>query len=93
MKEYIERDAAIFDLEIYEKQVVKDEYALAIAGCRSHIRNIPAADVVEVRHGRWIEDGDCQYCSECGEEHSWADYRAAYCDVCGAKMDGGAGND
>ena len=53
----------------------------------------PAADVVEVRHGRWIEDGNYQYCSECGEEHSWVDYRAPYCDICGAKMDGGVGND
>ena len=53
------------------------------------IMDEPAADVVEVRHGRWIEDGNYQYCSECGEEHSWVDYRADYCDVCGAKMDGG----
>ena len=43
-----------------------------------------------VRHGYWIEDGDVQICSECGEEHEWAEYRAPYCDICGAKMDGGA---
>lgn len=23
----------------------------------------------------------------CGEEHEWDEYRAAYCDVCGAKME------
>lgn len=45
--------------------------------------------VAPVRHGHWIEDGDCQICSECGEEHCWDEYRAAYCDSCGAKMDGG----
>lgn len=24
---------------------------------------------------------------ECGEEHEWDEYRAAYCDVCGAEME------
>jgi GTP cyclohydrolase I len=52
------------------------------------LKKTPAADVEEVKHGRWIEDGDVQICSECGEEHEWADYRAPYCDICGAKMDG-----
>lgn len=46
-----------------------------------------SADVEQKRHGHWIEDGDVQICSECGEEHEWADYRAPYCDSCGAKMD------
>lgn len=50
------------------------------------INNAPAADVVEVRHGRWIEEDGIQICSECGEEHEWEDYRAPYCDTCGAKM-------
>ena len=45
MTDYISREAAIADLELYETQVVRSEYALAIAGCRSHIRNLPAADV------------------------------------------------
>lgn len=49
---------------------------------------IPTAVVRPERHGRWIEEGDIQICSECGEEHSWQDYRASYCDTCGAKMDG-----
>lgn len=48
----------------------------------------PVADVAPVVHGHWIEDGDYQICSECGEEHCWDEYRAAYCDSCGAKMDG-----
>ena len=48
---------------------------------------IPAADVAPVRRGHWIEEDGCQICSECGEEHEWDEYRAAYCDVCGAKME------
>ena len=55
------------------------------------LNNFPAADVAPVRRGRWIKDGEDGpvYCSECGEEHEWVDYRATYCDTCGAKMDGG----
>lgn len=55
--------------------------------------DMPAADVAPVRHGHWIEEGDCQICSECGEEHCWDEYRSAYCDSCGAKMDGKDGDD
>ena len=40
-----------------------------------------------VVHGRWLEDNGVQICSNCGEEHEWADYRASWCDCCGAKMD------
>lgn len=58
------------------------------------LNEFPAADVAPVRRGRWIKDGEDGpvYCSECGEEHEWGDYRATYCDTCGAKMDGGQGN-
>ena len=54
----------------------------------SDIRSIPAADVAPVVHGRWIEEGGVQICSNCGEEHSWEEYRATYCEDCGARMDG-----
>ena len=56
-----------------------------------------SADVVEVRHGRWIEhtvkpdwledDVEVFYnCSECGSSH-WSIF-PPYCPNCGAKMDG-----
>lgn len=48
------------------------------------------ADYAEVKRGRWIDDGEYQVCSVCGEEHHWDEYRATYCEDCGAKMDGGA---
>ena len=54
---------------------------------------IPTADVVEVKHGRWVSNelGGYKYafyCSECG----WVDGypfndRRKYCPHCGAKMD------
>lgn len=51
----------------------------------------PTVDVQEVRHGKWIvdEDGGVVICSECGEEHIENGFRPPYCDMCGAKMDGG----
>ena len=50
----------------------------------------PAADVAPVVHGQWLEEGGVQICSNCGEEHCWDEYRAPFCDNCGARMDGAA---
>lgn len=81
MPEYISREAVLTVLD----------WDCASQDALKAIKAIPAADVSPVRHGRWIKDGEdgpvC--CSECGEEHEWGDYRASYCDTCGAKMDGG----
>ena len=43
-----------------------------------------------VAHGRWVKDGDVVYCSNCGEEHEWEDYRAPFCEDCGCDMRGGS---
>ena len=59
------------------------------------VKEAPAADVVEVRHGQWIrkEDDSCYWyeCSECGEKLAktqWGnDYFSAYCPNCGTLMD------
>ena len=64
------------------------------------VEDIPAADVVEVRHGRWIEDERTypgpglknNLCSVCGEiAGSWKEglelgRKWAYCPNCGARM-------
>lgn len=55
--------------------------------CFERVADAPTVNAELVRHGHWIEDGDFQICSECGEEHCWQDYRASYCEDCGAKMD------
>ena len=57
------------------------------------LRRIANGKLVEVVHASWIEDGDIQICSECGEEHEWQDYRASYCENCGALMNGKDDND
>lgn len=58
---------------------------------KARLEAIPAADVVEVRHGRWeIRNWGFDYycCSACGFEHRY-EGPFAYCPNCGAKMDGG----
>lgn len=66
------------------------------------IKNIPAADVMEVRHGNWhkyskgsgsyngvIILSDAFQCTIC-KKSFWN--KSDYCPSCGAKMDGGQNN-
>ena len=49
---------------------------------------IPAADVTEVQHGKWIEllpFKNVYICSLCDQ---WGEYHWNYCPNCGAKMKG-----
>ena len=83
-KEYIEREKAI---EWFMAFVHMDESDIPAGTVIEDLKYaIPAADVAPVRRGRWLEEDGIQICSECGEEHEWGDYRAPYCDTCGAKM-------
>ena len=57
------------------------------------IKDLPAADVAEVVHGRWLwnEEGEIDWeqfyrCSNCGNKEYW---ESSFCPNCGAKMDGG----
>ena len=63
----------------------------------SDLRDMPAADVAPVRHGRWVSVPHklARVCSVCNrdEPYKFADIDADvydYCPNCGAKMDGGA---
>ena len=85
VKEYIERWHAVDAvLDVY---CDTPDIDLSCEKFEAAILKIPAADVAPVRRGRWNEEDGIQICSECGEEHEWEDYRAPYCDTCGAKMD------
>ena len=91
MAEYIEREALEVALNhrlnfLMAENGEYDHYTSGFDEAVTRVENFPAADVAPVRRGRWIEEDGIQICSECGEEHEWEDYRAPYCDTCGAKM-------
>lgn len=85
MKEYIERVTAL-------NALIR---ALGYCQCANDvITRIPAADVAEVRHGRWIfEPGKIPYCSECKEYSDDGDKGAAFCPWCGTRMNKEAAHD
>ena len=98
MKEHIEREAL---LELYQIDGPENETGhVPLPVIRQNIMDLPAADVAEVRHGRWIgieydgyADGcpvyDLWECSECGEEVRGEDVPDTHpwCHACGARMD------
>lgn len=94
MSRYIDADNLINELSaacmpIYEKGIA------GILGDNSSIADIineqPTADVQEVKHGEWQEDGlDNIICSACGESFNICDNdteRFIYCPSCGTKCD------
>lgn len=87
MAEYIEREALIAE---YDRVHIGEA-----GGARKLMVEAPAADVVEVVHGRWIEkgyEGIMTYCSECLHRAPFNNHQelilSNYCPNCGAKMDG-----
>lgn len=93
MSDYISREAA---LEAANEWVSEACMApvMRVSRLLDKLAKVPAADVAEVVHGRWISflDGDhimperYYRCSRCGRVES---RRQPYCH-CGAKMDGAA---
>lgn len=94
MTVYIKREDAIDAvLDVYYNTPDID---LSGGRLEAAILNIPAADVVEVRHGRWVsvQHKLARVCSVCNrdEPYKFADVDADvynYCPHCGAKMDKG----
>lgn len=101
MAKYIEREAlkrAFQDIDAGRRDgwvtlLSPEEAADYLA---EYLDDIPAADVQEVRHGKWEEIRDAYgqlegwMCKECGRETK---AKVNYCSNCGAKMDGGNDND
>lgn len=94
MSDYISREAALEALQNPELFNVSPRFLQIL-------RNLPAADVELVRHGRWMDipnayvsvaskngayHGNATACSECHEINPNA-YKTNYCPICGAKMD------
>ena len=89
MKEYIER-AAVHDLvkRLPEYHMFSYDRTESLIGISPDdvdfgVDEIPAANVVEVRHGRWIKHEGYYECSEC---HAKSIMGYNYCHSCGALM-------
>ena len=72
-----------------------NDFVSGIEMALEYAKNIPAADVAPVRHGRWEKQRGIYSCSECGMTCPYdvqadvIEYWACnYCPNCGAKMDG-----
>lgn len=96
MDEYIDREAAIeiCEKEYRERLRMADYCGDTVAwNIGAEIKNMPAADVAPVVHGRWISKNPHGYewifvCSNCDyiDGYPFND-RSNYCPNCGAKMD------
>lgn len=88
MSRYIDADALISILNAKADMALgtPKEVFLSVA---KMVEVLPAADVVEVRHAIWNEDGRCSNCDwympfDCKGNG----VESEYCPYCGAKMDG-----
>jgi hypothetical protein len=100
MNEYISKE--------YIRNVVLKHWGNSVgAECYAYARvldvigDTPVADVVEVKHGKWIHEKYALCCSVCGTEipdrmlfvddgEKWIPlYHIDYCGKCGAEMNGG----
>ena len=99
-------DADVLKDVLFQRHVHDDEYSEPILYYVDAIESIddaPAVDAAPVVHGRWKADkdyfGDVYYiCSNCGcnwwlEDGTPEDNTMNYCPECGAKMDGGDGDE
>ena len=91
-KEYIEREKAL------EKVIEVKHHDPELSGVVLHryikeidLKDIPAADVVEVRHGRWEKHGSKWQCTGCkvlmSIDGTPQENLLYYCPNCGASMD------
>lgn len=88
MAEYINRGTAIAKLTALEVT----EPNATMTSAKRLLADMPAADVVEVVHGRWLDGDDYMFCSKCGMQWNYCDNDTQdfnYCPNCGAKMGGG----
>lgn len=99
-KEYIEREALIKLIEENSETKFDWSESVDIDVLRPAIRDIPAADVAPVLHGKWesfAHGSNARTCSNCHISQTVNVYNDEvmynYCPYCGAKMDGGKNND
>lgn len=83
MVEYIEREAVLALKKPFptskDTVTLYQQYFISPTA----VEKIPAADVVPVRHGRWLEHKSWAKCSWCGY---LLGFETPYCPNCGADM-------
>ena len=91
--ETLKNQIADFKLAINAVKPMKSDYLTgyisALSVIEGDIAEMPNADVVPVRHGRWnigyFHDRVCSRCLH--PDNDLNDYAHSYCPNCGAKMD------
>ena len=90
-KEYIEREAfREYAMEMTESTEIQFDMCYPYWQFSKAIKEMPAADVAPVRHGRLVSTGYdelyCEFgdCTICGADNPISN---RYCGQCGAKMD------
>lgn len=88
-KEYIEREAVLRIIDKYGcgNGSVLGYHSGAVDCAGSEIARIPAADVVEVRHAKWVSSEQYNGRPECPVCFCVTDEKTNYCPYCGCKMD------
>ena len=99
MTEYLEKAALVRILRAKAEMGRLSEYSVCFDNVAKMIELLPAADVAEVKHGKWIQEqikienmSIVRYrhtCSECGGQADFLlrELHYSYCPHCGAKMD------
>ena len=86
MRRYIDADK----LKEFYKPYAERKLSVPVDVILLNIDDMPSADVVEVKHGRWttgrVRGSLTDICSVCGCD-SGTIYHYNYCPNCGAKMD------
>lgn len=94
MARYIDINEIKFTGAVFEDR--DGEIYIKLSDVKQSIEQTPTADAVEVKHGEWIDDGDCFHCSVCNKTYQLGSLQTIYdvkrcwqyCANCGAKMDG-----
>ena len=98
MARYIDANK-LKEVPIFNKKYSKginEHFAFGLETVMEYIEDMPAADVQEVKHGKWLivrDDfentlNECSYC-EIQYFCENGNLGFSYCPNCGAKMDGG----
>ena len=90
---YIKKEDAINEVLTLRDYSVNNEEKVAFSLVYRKLRELPTAEVAEVKHGEWSHlGGDEWCCTNCGKvistEGSWEKPTQKYCNECGAVMDG-----